>query len=235
MGVEGDARDKRTGSRWQRRRFLVDPLFQWKYTGLAVASVFVVSLVTSAMLFGTLHEQARLRMLSPEGGNAWANTLLLLGAATVFSAGLCLAFGVWAMKLTHRVSGPLYLMGQQLASLSEGRFPKRRKLRAHDEFQCFYDDFWATMDALRGRERDSLIALERALASAKGAVRGDEQSRDIALAEIVRQLEVLRNESAALLGCDQTGDTSRATTTEQAAASTDTPVTGSELVLSSLT
>lgn len=202
MGVEGDTQDRRTGKRWHRRHFVVDPLFQWKYTGLAVASVFAVSLLTSAMLFGTLHQQARLRMLAPEGGNAWANTLLLLGAATVFSTGLCLAFGVWAMKLTHRVSGPLYLVGQQLSELSEGRYPKRRALRAGDEFHNFYDDFWSTMDALRGRERDSLIALDRALVAAKNAVDGDEQSRDIALADIVRRLEVLRDESASLLGSD---------------------------------
>ncbi len=204
MGVAGDAPNEKKSASWQRRRFVVDPLFQWKYTGLAVGSVFAVSLVTSAMLFATLHQQARLRMLAPDGGNAWANTLMLMGAATIFSTGLCLAFGVWAMKLTHRVSGPLYLMGQQLSELASGRFPKQRPLRASDEFKCFYDEFWATMNQLRGRERDAYLALDRALAAAKRAVHADDMSRDIALAEIIRQLQGLRADSAELLGCDPT-------------------------------
>ena len=48
---------------------------------------------------------------------------------------------IYLLHLTHRISGPLYVMQQHMNDIMEGRSPRFRDLRENDEFQEFYRSF----------------------------------------------------------------------------------------------
>ena len=53
-----------------------------------------------------------------------------------------------SISLTHRISGPMYVMSKYLKELREGKDICMRPLRKGDEFQNFYNEFCATVNHL---------------------------------------------------------------------------------------
>ncbi|MCX7679897.1 MAG: hypothetical protein N2316_11870 [Spirochaetes bacterium] len=51
-----------------------------------------------------------------------------------------------AISLTHRISGPIYVMSQYLKDLRKGKELRFRPLRKSDEFQDFYKEFCETIN-----------------------------------------------------------------------------------------
>jgi HAMP domain-containing protein len=47
----------------------------------------------------------------------------------------------YLIRLTHRISGPIYVISQIMHDVMEGRTPDTRPLRKNDEFQEFYGQF----------------------------------------------------------------------------------------------
>ncbi|TFH39551.1 MAG: hypothetical protein E4G96_08965 [Chrysiogenales bacterium] len=74
--------------------------------------------------------------------------LLSVMIATV----IVLAFVLFAylIILTHRISGPLYVLSRHMRDIMDGNEPDIRELRKNDEFQEFYHQFVAFLD---GKER----------------------------------------------------------------------------------
>jgi nitrogen fixation/metabolism regulation signal transduction histidine kinase len=86
-----------------------------------------------------------------------------LGGLVIFVLGI----GIW---LTHKVAGPLFIVGRYLNDIAEGRFSQPRPLRQGDELQDFYDTFQSMVKGLSDRERADLDSVREALASlAKGS------------------------------------------------------------------
>jgi len=48
---------------------------------------------------------------------------------------------LFLIRLTHRISGPLYLITQHIKEIMEGREPNFRSLREKDEFKDLYEEF----------------------------------------------------------------------------------------------
>ncbi len=59
-------------------------------------------------------------------------------------------FGL-SISLTHRISGPIYVMSQYLKDVREGKDPGLRPLRKGDQFQDFYNEFCDTINGLHRR------------------------------------------------------------------------------------
>jgi hypothetical protein len=182
------------------RNYLISPAFQWKYTGLVIVGVFLMSALLSVVLFGTLYQQARARVVAPATSHAWANTIVIVVASLSFSTVMALACGVWSIIVTHRIGGPLFVMERTLAELAAGRFPKHRGLRKKDEFKGLYDMLWRAIDASRARQQADFEALTQALDSARSLAAGGGQGRQEALDCLTVQLETLRNRAAEALG-----------------------------------
>ena len=53
-----------------------------------------------------------------------------------------------SISLTHRISGPMYVMSKYLKELREGKNVCMRPLRKGDEFQDFYNEFCSTINHL---------------------------------------------------------------------------------------
>lgn len=153
-----------------RRTYLVDRSFQLKYILLLMGWG-----VALAALFGLwayqAHEQA-IELLVRDGAqralvaHASRQLLWVLVAIAVLSAA---ALGLIGFLMTHRVAGPVYVMGKFLSLLSQGRYPSRRSLRKHDELQRFHAQFMETIEAMKDRERLQLARLTDALERMRGA------------------------------------------------------------------
>jgi len=153
-----------------RRTYLVDRSFQLKYILLLMGWGLLL-----AALFGLWAYQAQaqaVELLAAEPGQRalvghasrqllWA----LLAIALLSSA----ALGLLGFILTHRVAGPIYVMGHLLTTLAQGRYPSRRALRRHDELKPFHAHFLQVVDALRERERIQLVHLEDAVERMRAA------------------------------------------------------------------
>jgi methyl-accepting chemotaxis protein len=107
---------------------------------------------------------------------AWA-----LGAIGLLSAA---ALGLLGFVMTHRVAGPVWVMGHAFRELAEGRYPARRGLRRGDELKGLHAGFHEAVEALAARDRRTLASLEEALARLRPAVQANP-----ALAPAVEALE----------------------------------------------
>jgi methyl-accepting chemotaxis protein len=150
---------------FKRRTYLVDRGFQLKYTAI----LMVVGAAITA-LFGTMMYQAHVAATEMMGlparfkdvvTHSYDDRLLYMvaGIAVVMTLSLAL-FGV---LITHRVAGPLYIIGRYIRELGEGRFPVLRPLRRNDELKAFFTDFQEAVEHLRSRDASDLATIEQAL------------------------------------------------------------------------
>lgn len=58
---------------------------------------------------------------------------------------------VYLIRLTGRMSGPLYVLKQHMHDIMNGRKPNLHKLRKNDEFQEFYREFISFIERLSNR------------------------------------------------------------------------------------
>ncbi len=172
-----------------RRNYIINPVFQWKYTALVGTTVFAVSTTISVIVFAVLHGQARARVINPMSSTLWENTLIMIGAALAFGVVTAGSIGFWSVFATHRIAGPLHVLQGYFKQLEAGRFPVVRKLRKKDEFQELHRSFSSALEALQTRQNADRRTIEEAIEIARRGMDGD--ASDAALNEITQRLERL--------------------------------------------
>src|SRR5690606_10858206 len=70
---------------------------------------------------------------------------------------------IWGLIVTHRISGPLYIVARYLDVMAEGQYPDVRPLRKRDELQELFASFAEAVNSMRSRDVDNLRQLEEAL------------------------------------------------------------------------
>ena len=186
--------------RARRRKYIINSAFQWKYTLAICIGVFLVASLMGIALFGILHQQARARILFPGSTDIWSNTGIIGLFAVAFSIVVLITLCGWGIFVTHRISGPLYVLRRNLEDLVQGRLPARKALRKKDEFKDLFESFWRAVAALRERRQAELTTLSAVLQTAASALDGDGDKRKNALQSIATQLEALRAEITEALG-----------------------------------
>ena len=201
----------------RRRRYVVNPHFQWKFAAWLMAVVFAASASMGTILLYFLEAHVRALTLGATPSSQGRTVTLLCTFALVFAAVTTLAFGVWSLILTRRFCGPLLVIGGYLRELREGRYPSCRPLRSSDEFKDFYAEFAQTVDAMRERRRADVAALERALEIAMSA--DAQQGADRAtLDALATEVSDLRDELVVALE-DTSSQTGQQTAAQAPAAS----------------
>jgi len=148
----------------RRRSYLVDRGFQIKY-----AIVMAVAGLAVAAVFGLWLHQAHVQATALLAPDAETRALversdrLLLAAFAVIALLLAAALGLLGVVITHRVAGPVFVMGHYLRVLAEGRFPRMRTLRRSDELKEFFRTFIDAVDMLKLREARHTAVLEDAV------------------------------------------------------------------------
>lgn len=154
-----------------RRHYLLDRGFQLKYAtvmalaGLAVAAVFGLWVHQAhAQATALLGVDAETRALVERSDRV---LLVVLGGTALL---LAAALGLLGVVITHRVAGPVFVMGHYLKIISEGRYPRMRTLRRSDELRGFFGTFLEAVDALKKRERRHAEVLEDAAQRMRAAL-----------------------------------------------------------------
>jgi hypothetical protein len=181
-----------------RRHYLLDRGFQLKYAavmalaGLAVAAIFGLWVHQAhAQATALLATDAETRVLLERSDRI---LLAVLAGIAVLLAGALALLGV---VITHRVAGPVFVMGHYLRVIAEGRYPRMRTLRRSDELRSFFGTFLDAVEALKKRERRHAEVLEDAAQRMRGAV-----GRSPELLPAIEALEAAARERRLALAAD---------------------------------
>ncbi len=150
--------------RRRRRVFpLIDGGFQWKYTLGIMAFVVAIMVGMGSFLYQAHLENSALVALDAhpeildkviEGDRIFL--VYLVSTILVFVLIVMLV----GLLLTHRMSGPLFVLTRSLGVMAKGIYPELRELRKNDEFQEVYSAFELAIESMRARDRERLSCLE---------------------------------------------------------------------------
>ncbi len=101
---------------------------------------------------------------------------------------LCVGLGLYGIKMTHRVAGPLYKLGFYFEELENGRFNTMNDLRRGDQLVSFYQRFRTAHERLRVMEEEDLEFLRELLDTATEARLA---SRSPELAAVLEEVRVM--------------------------------------------
>ena len=158
------------GPTTHRRQYLVDRGFQLKYALVMAAAGLVVAGIFGLWIYQA-HAQAT-ALLAPDAETralVERSDRLLLGAFVAIAALLAAALALLGVIITHRVAGPVFVLGHYLRVLAEGRFPRMRTLRKSDELKSFFRVFIDAVDAMKVREARHTAVLEDAVRRMRAA------------------------------------------------------------------
>jgi len=151
-------------SEGHRRNYLLDRGFQLKYAILMACAGLGVAVVFGLWLHQA-HAQAT-ALLAPDPETralVERSDRLLFGAFALIAILLAAALGLLGVVITHRVAGPVFVMGHYLEVLAQGRFPRMRTLRRSDELRLFFKTFIDAVEKLKVREAKHAAVLEDAV------------------------------------------------------------------------
>ncbi len=188
--AEASAAADAPGAAVKRRQVLVDRGFQLKYALLMAGAGLLVAVVFGLWLHQVHAQVTALVAADPETRALVARSdRVLLWAFAAIALLLAGSLGLLGVVITHRVAGPIFVMGHYLRVLSEGRFPQMRTLRRSDELKAFFRTFIEAVERMKAREARHAAVLEDALAQMRAAaVRSPELAPAIeALAAAARE------------------------------------------------
>ena len=198
----------------QRRRYVINAAFQWRYAAAVTLVVCLTSATISSILYTVLHHQARMRTIHAETYTASVIWVVFLSSiAFALVPGICV--GLWSILVTHRICGPLFVMKRALEELAAGRFPELRQLRRKDEFKDLYETVSTPIDAVKESKRREQAILAETVDIVKSITHNPDSPSD--LEHLTRQLDALGTELAEVLGehCERTSEPSPVGTVER--------------------
>lgn len=154
-----------------RRTYLVDRGFQLRYAVLLAGAGAALALLCGLWLHQAHAQATELLPLDAEARSIVERTEReLLLALIGITALLTLALGVLGVVITHRVAGPVLVLGRYLEAFAAGRYPRVRALRRGDELQRLFGVFARGVEALRAREQAHADLLEDAAGRVRAAL-----------------------------------------------------------------
>ena len=152
----------------KRRTYLVDRSFQLKYTLVLAAWGLLLAVVFGLWVWQAHEHAAALALQAARAGVAAPverSDRLLLWMLPVIGVLSAVALGLVGFLMSHRIAGPVYVMGRDLRLLAQGHFPEPRSLRKGDELQNLFALFQHAVEALREREERRTAMLEEVLSA----------------------------------------------------------------------
>ena len=159
------------GAAHHRRTYLVDRGFQLRYALLLAGAGALLALLCGLWLHQAHLQATELLPLDAEARALVERTdrelLVALLGITALMAG---ALGVLGVIITHRVAGPVLVLGRYLRAFAAGHYPRVRALRRGDELQRLFGAFAEGVEALRARELAHADLLDDAAARVRAAL-----------------------------------------------------------------
>jgi hypothetical protein len=154
-----------------RQTYLVDRRFQLKYALLMAGAGVLVALLFGFWVYQVHLQATQLVQMDPETRVLVRNgERLLLYSFIAISALMALALALLGVVMTHRVAGPIFVIGHYMTVLAQGRYPRMRTLRKQDELRSFFQVFLSAVAALKTREARHAAVLEDVAARIRAAL-----------------------------------------------------------------
>ncbi len=146
----------------KRKIRILDRKFQLKtaFSVIAIALIAYLIIIASAVIFASYNNRAMrsdIQVLSksvpetdvsPDFRKSITNlekymekNFLLVTVITAVIFLQVFILYIFLIRMTHRVSGPIYVISRHIEDIINGREPDLRGLRDNDEFQEFYEKF----------------------------------------------------------------------------------------------
>lgn len=133
---------------FRRRKFLINPKFQFKYLGIVLLLVIIILFCTVQYINLTLRTTTLLENLSSLEVEAVTRVIF---RTVVY---ICIIFVVIIIVLgifvLHRIAGPLYVLDKMFKLVSDGDLTIQLRLRKGDELQELAKSFQTMVEKLRG-------------------------------------------------------------------------------------
>ena len=137
-----------------RTKFLTGSPVQLKYLSLVVVAMFIPALFVGGCLYYLIFTILAEQIGIPEFIAASLipavhkiNAILMVSVPFLF-----LALILWAISLSHRFSGPLERLNNELARISKkGDYTRRIHLRKHDDMKPLADAINHLLDKIEGK------------------------------------------------------------------------------------
>ena len=146
-----------------RRIFIINPEFQYKFCLIICGIVFLVSLLFPVVVYDLIRMletnyqeiQAMLPAGSPQINfeELYKGTMFIL--FLIIAAVLCLTF-VASILISHKIAGPMYKMTMFLRSIREGGAIHELTFRDGDQFEEVAEELNETLEYLTNRDEDEL-------------------------------------------------------------------------------
>jgi hypothetical protein len=111
--------------------------------------------------------------------------LMVLVVLVLSGLVLVIGLGVYGIKMTHKVAGPLYKITLYMGKMRDGRLDKVYNLRKGDQLVDFYEHFKHAHEGVVNLEKGDIERLKAVLAAAEAeGLAGKSPEIDAALAEL---------------------------------------------------
>jgi len=188
---------------FRRTRFIVDPRFQYNVIVRVVAqSVLTLALVSLCLfgpmlvdLLGEAHSQTR---------SDSAVVMLYMHAHWWWIAALSLLFATAsALRMSHRIAGPLVRFNRNLRWLGEGRFAEPLRTRPGDYLKPEVEMLNAAVSGVRQRTEAAQAAHTEARTQLRDLVAAIDAADDAKLKDALRAMETALEQVGDRLGSFQ--------------------------------
>lgn len=145
------------GTKFSRRKYLINRKVQLKYMLLTVAMLVLYTLFLLAAIF--VPQMLQFSAATSLAGKAAEGGAILELHTTFWPAALAVIalFGVGSIFVTHKIAGPLFSIDRTIREMAAGNLTVRTHIRQGDELQEFHHNFNAMADNLE----NLLIDLEQ--------------------------------------------------------------------------
>jgi methyl-accepting chemotaxis protein len=178
------------------KNYLLNRPFQLKYTAMVVGLSSLLSVGLGFFVVQQSRENSRMLRLEAQMDPAFQE--LLYDSDLRFMVGLVLSLLVFngalfigSILMTHRMAGPVFVLGRYVRMVAEGKLPLMRNLRRSDEFHDLHASVQQMVHTLETQAKADIAVLEEALA----ALPDDAPARE----EVARALEEKRERVARAL------------------------------------
>jgi hypothetical protein len=192
------------------RNYIVDSRLQLRYIGVVSLLSAAISTLLGWIIWSQRSQASRTIIRSLEAVD-WlgpeqkadivqhltGSDLTVLLRMGLVCGGLIVILSLCLVVMTHKVAGPLYVIGNYFDALAAGRLPLVHNLRRGDEFQSFHKKFKDMCNALRVRAEQDIEIAGAFLRACKAANVDESGAVGHGLEDLRRRV---REKEASLLG-----------------------------------
>ena len=174
----------------RRRKYLINPAFQWKHAITLSLAVFLLSSILSCVLYSVLHEQARHRIMYPMSYSMDVGTVILFSAFgfSVLTAG---AVGFCASSPPTVSVDPITWIAAS-RNWPPAACSSLRPLRKKDEFKELFATFARAVNAMKTQRLADAERISRMMDQLHAALNADDQASRRSLSGLAGELEQLK-------------------------------------------